>query len=565
MDKKRRTRYHAVGFGSNYWHQFGTLNSPLTALALSVEDDSGEGYSDQEQTLAFNKGCVFPLHQDTYTSADNTNTKSYAKSPRPLNRFIRLKRSRESKKIKKEGSDSNLNSLNADGKNTRREMEIPFGSDSNPLMYISSGAGYTVTVNQSGQIYMTGTLHGRTHIKPTIQPARIPLKCTQISCGRRHTLALFEGKVTMSWGSGYFGQLGHGADKVFCKEPTVIDRLMPHFVGGDVVSVFAGGMNSAVIVAGDASTWKKRHDGRIIETRVFRFGSNKFNQCAISDSSGKFSNAIVYPTPMVDVCDPESGRRVSFLSLALGRLHSVGLCQNGDLYSWGFTPRCGHKSKGSSNSVKSALKSKSGTLQPKRIDSLRGINIVQVAAGDAHTLALSDGGMLYSWGCGSSGQLGHGNEMDSLRPKLITVLQFKHGGPSRTNNGLVTTQFDAYFSEKVASLGTAESTNSSNGRILIAAAGNYSAMVTPSGDLFTWGCNADGQLGHQSCQESSTYAQLKGDSSNNDLSFQFDSTPTVQIPRRVECLRDLDLRVQDVSLGMHFTMLLCSHHKSNDS
>ena len=359
----------------------------------------------------------------------------------------------------------------------------------------------------------------------------------------------------MSWGSGYFGQLGHGPDKVFCKEPTVIDRLMPHFVGGDIVAVYAGGMNSAAIVAGDASAWKNRHrDGRKVETRVFRFGSNKFNQCAVIDSGGKSSNAVAYPTPMVAVLHPESGERVSFHALALGRLHSVGLCQSGDLYSWGFTPRCGHSGKGTSNTVKSALKSKSGTIQPRRIDSLRGIKIVQVAAGDAHTLALSDDDMLYSWGRGSNGQLGHGNEMDVLSPKLVTVLQYKYGLLSNTNNGLITTKFDAYTTEII---------KSTNGRrLLIDAAGNFSAMVTPSGDLFTWGCNADGQLGHKSCQESATYAQLKRDSTQTDLSLQFDSTPIVQIPRRVECLRDLGLLVQDLSLGMHFTLVLCSHSKS---
>ena len=366
--------------------------------------------------------------------------------------------------------------------------------------------------------------------------------------------------VTMSWGSGMFGQLGHGPDRLVCSEPTVIDRLMPQFVGGDVVSVHAGGMNSAVIVTSNVLAWKQRRRRRDqrVETQVFRFGSNKFQQCAIGDVSGgtssrdgSSSNVVVVPTPMVEVLHPETGEKVFFYDLALGRIHSVGVCANGELYSWGFTPRCGHGGRGSSNTVKSALTSKSGTMAPRRIGTLRGIRIVQVVAGDAHTLALSDNGVLYSWGCGSDGQLGHGNEFDALIPKQILLLQFKRNDVSPTNNGMVTARID-----DCTDLNSAENPNRS---IMIDAAGNYSAMVTQSGDLFTWGSDADGQLGHKPCGESDKYAQLKGNSIHDLQSFQFDSTPSVQIPRRVECLRDNDLEVKDLSLGMQFMLLLCNH------
>lgn len=61
--------------------------------------------------------------------------------------------------------------------------------------------------------------------------------------------------------------------------------------------------------------------------------------------------------------------------------------------------------------------------------------IVQVAAGDAHSLALTDKGHVYGWGFTSSGQLGTGDTADSLGmnspkiqlkiPTLLTPLKTK--------------------------------------------------------------------------------------------------------------------------------------------
>uniref|UniRef100_A0A673K721 RCC1 and BTB domain-containing protein 2-like n=1 Tax=Sinocyclocheilus rhinocerous TaxID=307959 RepID=A0A673K721_9TELE len=58
---------------------------------------------------------------------------------------------------------------------------------------------------------------------------------------------------------------------------------------------------------------------------------------------------------------------------------------------------------------------------PCRIAALQGINIVQVACGYAHTLALTDEGFVYSWGANSYGQLGTGNKSNQAVPTLINM------------------------------------------------------------------------------------------------------------------------------------------------
>lgn len=48
--------------------------------------------------------------------------------------------------------------------------------------------------------------------------------------------------------------------------------------------------------------------------------------------------------------------------------------------------------------------------------------IVQVAAGDAHTCALDDGGQVWCWGDNQYGQLGDGSQTDRLTPVAVAGL-----------------------------------------------------------------------------------------------------------------------------------------------
>eukprot|EP00947_MAST-08B_sp_MAST-8B-sp1_P004700 g4700.t1 len=45
--------------------------------------------------------------------------------------------------------------------------------------------------------------------------------------------------------------------------------------------------------------------------------------------------------------------------------------------------------------------------------------VIAVSCGEAHTLAVTDGHALYSWGGNSAGQLGHGNRDDHWSPRLV--------------------------------------------------------------------------------------------------------------------------------------------------
>lgn len=60
--------------------------------------------------------------------------------------------------------------------------------------------------------------------------------------------------------------------------------------------------------------------------------------------------------------------------------------------------------------------------RPRVIDSLRGKEVVDIAAGGAHSACITANGELYTWGKGRYGRLGHGDSEDQPRPKLVCFL-----------------------------------------------------------------------------------------------------------------------------------------------
>jgi hypothetical protein len=83
-------------------------------------------------------------------------------------------------------------------------------------------------------------------------------------------------------------------------------------------------------------------------------------------------------------------------ALAVGDFHSIALCRNGELYSWGYgiEGQCGL---GTATIVKA----------PRQIEYLGyEVQIKEVACGATWSMAVTEGGRLYAWGYGDGGWLG---------------------------------------------------------------------------------------------------------------------------------------------------------------
>jgi alpha-tubulin suppressor-like RCC1 family protein len=515
-----------------------------------------------------------------------------------------------------------------------------FSSNSAPLL--SCGATHTSFVfpkqAASAEISLMGTIVGRTYQKLTVQPTRLPLRIVRISSGRRHVLALSEGNhdgggggVVMSWGAGHFGQLGHGPDLTSCLEPRIIERLLPQVVGGAVIEIAAGGLHSAAIVASSSTMNHKtiNADGgnsyldtnsstiTIRETRTFSWGSNRKGQCGVE--GGKCAT-VPEPRPIIGVKRKDGGgvgksepvdKFVHFEQISLGRLHTVALTAYGEVFTWGSTAmgRCGHSSLESG-------RDRRFVQEPRHISALRNVVIDAVAAGDAHTLALSKGGRLFAWGAGSDGQCGQGHAGSLFSPRPIQELNFitkekienNRDAPTETAtkdvvddknemphiNSAIAMEVAMEEESLTKTLSTKEVTNPDDKRNptslscsvsikydkikAIRASGCYSAAVTKGGDVYTWGYGGGVALGHPIPSNESDLPLLPiiegnpysssittkiypegGNESNQIRDCRcFDTDLNVLLPRKVECTRKLGCLVEDVALGPCHMMILCS-------
>ncbi|XP_031473868.1 ultraviolet-B receptor UVR8 [Nymphaea colorata] len=94
--------------------------------------------------------------------------------------------------------------------------------------------------------------------------------------------------------------------------------------------------------------------------------------------------------------------------------------------------------------------------------------VVGICAGEAHTLALTAEGEVYSWGRGTFGRLGTGKEEDETRPVRVSFVSGKKG----------------------------QGCSNKPPRIVAVAAGAYHSLaLEDDGSVWSWGYNLYGQLG----------------------------------------------------------------------
>nr|XP_023021233.1 uncharacterized protein LOC111509680 isoform X1 [Leptinotarsa decemlineata] len=107
-----------------------------------------------------------------------------------------------------------------------------------------------------------------------------------------------------------------------------------------------------------------------------------------------------------------SEMKVKVLSVSCGRKHTLALTDYG-VYSWGSNT---YGQLGLGSCVQESP-------YPQILSSIPHLKIIDLSAGQYHSVALTSSGKVYTWGWGIHGQLGHGNCDNEFFPKL---LQFDH-------------------------------------------------------------------------------------------------------------------------------------------
>ncbi|KAJ6381368.1 hypothetical protein OIU77_030113 [Salix suchowensis] len=132
------------------------------------------------------------------------------------------------------------------------------------------------------------------------------------------------------------------------------------------------------------------------------------------------------------------------------------------------------------------------TATPAVVSLGPGVKIISVAAGGRHTLALSDMGQVWGWGCGGEGQLGLGSRVKIVSsPRLIPFTGQPATGKERSP---VVHQGSTNLSAQVSKYPKSYVKE-------IACGGRHSAVVTDAGELLTFGWGLYGQCGQGSTND----------------------------------------------------------------
>ena len=316
---------------------------------------------------------------------------------------------------------------------------------------------------------------------------------TQVAAGSGHSLVLTAGGQLYAFGINRFGQLGISADAGTTdpnSTPTLV-RLPGEI--GPVTQVAAGGDHSLAVTASG---------------QLYAFGLNYYGQLG---GSTNISSADPNSTPTAVTLPGEIG---PVTQVAAGGNHSLAVTASGQLYAFGYNGNGGlgiATNSGTGNPTPTpAPVSLPGEIGP----------VTQVAAGGAHSLAVTASGQLYAFGLNGTGELGRSANIGTNNPNPTPTLVTLPGeiGPvthvaAGSNHSLAVTasgQLYAFGFNEYGQLGsvTNSGTGSPNptptlvtlpgeiGAVTQVAAGiDHTLAVTASGQLYAFGLNEFGQLG----------------------------------------------------------------------
>ncbi|OQR89145.1 hypothetical protein THRCLA_09900 [Thraustotheca clavata] len=210
----------------------------------------------------------------------------------------------------------------------------------------------------------------------------IPISVKAIACGWKHSLLVSNCGQVFAWGSGRLGELGLGPNSLVASEPNLIPGV------NTAKAVFCGWQHSLI---------------QLESNEVLATGSNRHGQLGILD---EITKNLFTPQKLLSI----DQRPICFSKISVGWHHTLGLF-DGIVYSWG-KGSYGQLGHGDNESIR----------HPQKIHNTPS-HIIHVTCGSEHSLFLTSSGVLYSFGWGEHGNLGHKNQDNVFVPKPISYFQ----------------------------------------------------------------------------------------------------------------------------------------------
>ena len=289
---------------------------------------------------------------------------------------------------------------------------------------ISAGNDFSLSLKSNGTVWGWGTNRHYVLGRVSYWGSHIPRSVTEIAdvtalSSRNHVVALKNDGTVWIWGFNPYGEAGFD---ISLNTPTQVNGISN-------VSAVAAGRGYSVALKPDGTVWS--------------WGQNNFGQFGDNTSGTPVS---LTPIQAKGIADAKS--------IAAGGNHTVALLKDGTVAAWGYN-RDGQLGVVTSDQCLYASSLWACSKTPVKMTGLN--NVVAIAAGLSHSVALKEDGTVWAWGLNSSGQLGDGTTINSPTPEPVPLL---------------------------------------TDVIAIAAGDEYSLVLKSDGTVWTWGRNDYQQLGY---------------------------------------------------------------------
>ncbi len=318
--------------------------------------------------------------------------------------------------------------------------------------------------------------------------------------GINHSLALKADGSVWAWGYNGYGELGVN-DTTRRPNPINVNLLT------NVVYIDTG-LNHNMALKDDGTLWA--------------WGYNGFGQLGTGDNNNRLE-----PVEVLD----------NVATVAAGANYTLALKNDGTLLGWGYN-----------SNYQLGLGDNTQRNTPTIISNISSLGqVVKIAAGYHHSLALFANGTVASWGLNTDGQLGLGNTSTATLPVLIpeldnvinitagthhniallsdrSLVSWGRNDEGQIGLGYISTS-DFNTPSKIADLSSVKNIDT-----------NYyqSIALLTNGQVLTWGDNVYGQLGIGSTSTSANPTIVNTNSSIFDISAGYYHTMAIDTDGTIE-------------------------------
>ncbi|MEQ1597151.1 MAG: Ig-like domain repeat protein [Casimicrobium sp.] len=387
-----------------------------------------------------------------------------------------------------------------------------------PATDVAAGSGHTCALLVGGSVKCWGANYSNQLGDGTILPSQVPVavvglsaQAVKVAAGTGHTCALLVSGGLQCWGANAYGQLGDGTTTPGVSPVSVIN------LPGPVIEVAAGYASTcAIIQGGDVFCWGlathadgSQTPGLVGETglQAVKIGHTQGRVCVLTESTAVKCSSVGNPFEVV------AGLETGVADLTVGSTHACALMITGAISCWG-SGDSGQLGDGS-NAYNLPL-----TVLPSSP-----AGVVALAAGWAHTCALTVFGSVKCWGDAREGQSGGGGTEVVYSATPGPVLGLAAAAVSvDTREGvscasLATGAAACWGRNGQGQLGDGTTVNRwtanpvaalAGGLVGLSVGGGHTCGIGNTGTVYCWGSNLVGALGDATTTDRFTPTAIAG-------------------------------------------------------